>query len=71
MPIEFRCTKCSKLLRTPDETAGKQARCPECGTILQIPSAPSVAAAVSAPLAAPAFGPGAGGFAAPSGSANP
>ena len=37
MPIEFRCTKCSKLLRTPDETGGKQARCPQCGTILAIP----------------------------------
>ncbi len=38
MPIEFRCTKCGKLLRTPDETGGRQARCPECGTILAIPA---------------------------------
>ena len=38
MPIEFRCTQCNKLLRTPDETAGKQARCPECGAILTVPS---------------------------------
>ena len=37
MPIEFRCTHCQKLLRTPDDTAGKQAKCPECGTILVIP----------------------------------
>ena len=39
MPIEFRCTRCDKLLRTPDDAAGKQAKCPECGAILAIPSA--------------------------------
>src|SRR5687768_11738842 len=38
MAIEFRCTKCGKLLRTKDDTAGKQAKCPECGTVLQIPA---------------------------------
>lgn len=37
MPIEFRCTSCSKLLRTPDESAGKKAKCPECGTIVDVP----------------------------------
>lgn len=37
MPIEFRCTACGKLLRTPDETAGKQAKCPECGAVMAIP----------------------------------
>lgn len=39
MPIEFRCTACNKLLRTPDDTAGKQAKCPECGAVMQIPAA--------------------------------
>jgi len=38
MPIEFRCTQCDRLLRTQDETAGKKAKCPECGTILTIPT---------------------------------
>lgn len=38
MPIEFRCTQCNRLLRTQDETAGKKAKCPECGTILTIPT---------------------------------
>lgn len=38
MAIEFRCTKCNKLLRTADDTAGKHAKCPECGEILLIPS---------------------------------
>ena len=37
MPVEFRCTQCNRLLRTQDETAGKKAKCPECGTILTIP----------------------------------
>jgi hypothetical protein len=37
MPIEFRCPGCSKLLRTPDESAGKKARCPDCGTIADVP----------------------------------
>ncbi len=39
MPIEFRCTGCGKLLRTADDSAGKQAQCPQCGTVLIIPSA--------------------------------
>ena len=37
MTIEFRCTQCDKLLRTPDGTEGKKAKCPECGTVLTIP----------------------------------
>ncbi len=38
MPIEFRCSQCNRLLRTRDDTAGKQAKCPECGTVLTIPT---------------------------------
>ena len=41
MPIEFRCTKCAKLLRTGDGTAGKQAKCPACQTILTVPASQS------------------------------
>ena len=48
MAIEFRCTNCSKLLRTGDDTAGRQAKCPECGTVMTIP-----AAASSGPLPQP------------------
>ncbi len=39
MPIEFRCGQCGKLLRTGDETAGKQAKCPSCGSVQPIPAA--------------------------------
>lgn len=39
MAIEFRCTQCGKLLRTGDETAGRHAKCPECGTVMPIPAA--------------------------------
>ena len=39
MAIEFRCVQCNKLLRTGDETAGKQAKCPECGAVMTIPAA--------------------------------
>lgn len=37
MPIEFRCSQCGKLLRTGDDTAGRQAQCPNCGTISVVP----------------------------------
>ena len=33
MPIEFHCRQCHNLLRTPDETAGQPAKCPQCGEI--------------------------------------
>jgi phage FluMu protein Com len=38
MTIEFRCQSCDKLLRTPDGTQGKQAKCPQCGSLMQIPA---------------------------------
>lgn len=39
MPIEFRCTECDRLLRTPDGTSGKEAKCPQCGALVRIPAA--------------------------------
>lgn len=50
MPIEFRCTQCNKLLRTGDDTAGKQAKCPECGAVMTIPMPDLGAAAPSQPM---------------------
>jgi uncharacterized membrane protein/phage FluMu protein Com len=38
MAIEFRCTTCQRLLRTQDDAGGKQAKCPECGTVLTVPA---------------------------------
>jgi len=46
MPIEFRCPSCDKLLRTPDQSAGKKAKCPQCGTITNVP----VASTASGPV---------------------
>ncbi len=53
MPIEFRCESCSKLLRTPDESAGKKAKCPQCGTVVDVPDGSSTAADESASSAFP------------------
>lgn len=38
MPVEFICPGCSRKLRTPDESAGKKAKCPQCGTIVDVPN---------------------------------
>src|SRR4051812_34597305 len=39
MPTEFGCNGCQKQLRVSDESAGKDARCPECGAINRVPLA--------------------------------
>src|SRR4051794_31565782 len=39
MAIEFRCSQCSQLLRVPDNSAGKNARCPKCQALMVVPSA--------------------------------
>ena len=56
MPIEFRCRQCGKLLRTGDDTAGRQAQCPGCGAI-SVVAASTAPSEWSIPLVAP---PGAG-----------
>jgi len=38
MPIEFQCQSCRKLLRVGDSAGGKRAKCPECGTINDVPA---------------------------------
>jgi hypothetical protein len=52
MAIEFRCTQCGRLLRTGDETAGRHAQCPECGSISPIPTS-SASGTSSAAAASP------------------
>ena len=49
MPIEFRCTKCQKLLRTPDGSSGREAKCPQCGAIVKIPEPAAYEHAASMP----------------------
>ena len=45
MPIEFPCPACNSLLRTPDSSVGKKAKCPKCGAIAEVPGSPSFSAA--------------------------
>ena len=37
--IEFACKHCGKRLVIPDESAGKKGKCPQCGTLVQVPRA--------------------------------
>lgn len=39
MPITFTCA-CGKTLRVPDASAGKRAKCPACGAVIDIPAPP-------------------------------
>jgi hypothetical protein len=60
MPIEFRCNQCGQLLRVPDNSAGKSARCPKCQSLMTVPGeavaiAPLASSAVGAP-ASSSFG---------------
>ena len=55
MPIETPCAGCGRKLRAPDESAGKNARCPVCGHITRLPSlGESAAAPAPQSAAAPA-----------------
>ena len=36
MPITFNCA-CGKVLRVPDTSAGKRAKCPACSAIVTVP----------------------------------
>lgn len=54
MPIEIPCAQCGKLLQTPDDAAGKQARCPECGGLTDVPAPGASAESPPAPAHPPA-----------------
>jgi uncharacterized membrane protein/DNA-directed RNA polymerase subunit RPC12/RpoP len=56
MAIEFRCVQCGKLLRTGDETAGKQAKCPECGAVMLVPAVAGGAGGAPLPPSPPPGG---------------
>jgi hypothetical protein len=55
MAIEFRCGQCGKLLRTGDDTAGRMAQCPECGsqTPIPLPAQPEPAAPLDVEIIEP------------------
>jgi predicted RNA-binding Zn-ribbon protein involved in translation (DUF1610 family) len=45
MPIDMTCPNCGKVLRAPDGSQGRQAKCPACATMMTIPAlAPSIEA---------------------------
>ncbi|GIX03956.1 MAG: hypothetical protein KatS3mg113_0962 [Planctomycetaceae bacterium] len=39
MPIKVRCQGCDKTLVAPDQAQGKGIKCPQCGTVVKVPSA--------------------------------
>jgi LSD1 subclass zinc finger protein len=62
MPIDLVCSSCSRMIRAPDEAAGKQVRCPHCQAVNDAPQTAEVvggnpfaagAAASNNPFAAP------------------
>ncbi len=54
MPITVVCQSCKKSLKAPDNAAGKKAKCPQCGTVVVVPSpAPAQPAAKPAAPAKP------------------
>lgn len=40
MPIKVKCSGCGVSLSTPDASAGKRAKCPQCGHAIQVPKLP-------------------------------
>src|SRR5262245_33081373 len=53
MQVRFRCGSCSTSVQVDSSHAGKKAKCPKCGTVLQIPSMEKIAAAQAGKSAAP------------------
>lgn len=53
MPIEFSCSQCQRTLRVPDDSAGRGARCPQCGMISTVPSPAPAPPEFPQPIAPP------------------
>lgn len=43
MPIQVTCPGCQTTLKTADSSAGKRAKCPKCGGVIEIPMPPAPA----------------------------
>src|ERR671923_96849 len=57
MPLIIRCPHCTKAMQVPDNSTGKQVKCPGCSRAFIIgPATPSAAAPVREPVAAGAEG---------------
>lgn len=67
MPIEFLCHQCQTKLRVGDDAAGKQAKCPKCATVLDIPGTSDAPAPAGGAPVVPAAGAGANPYQAPGG----
>lgn len=59
MPIQVTCTNCQKVIKAPDNLAGKRVKCPQCSTVLAIPGTAPAGAATAQRPAAPAQRPAA------------
>jgi hypothetical protein len=59
MAIEFACPGCQKALRVADEFAGRNAKCPNCETVVQVPAAAEPSAEPLQPAVPPAAAGGA------------
>jgi hypothetical protein len=53
MSLEFHCTTCGILLRVPAESAGGQARCPTCASVMTIPALQASPGLQASPSPAP------------------
>jgi DNA-directed RNA polymerase subunit RPC12/RpoP len=67
MAIEFNCTGCGRRLSVGDDAEGRQAKCPQCGTVMTVPAI--VKAEPSPASGESPFAPGSSPFTAPSAAA--
>src|SRR5262245_21723679 len=51
--IQFNCPNCQKVLQTPQQYAGKQAKCPQCGQVATVPAQVFAPVQVVSPAAPP------------------
>ncbi|MCU0961955.1 MAG: hypothetical protein MUF48_17815, partial [Pirellulaceae bacterium] len=45
MPIDFPCSVCGQMLRVGDDASGRQARCPNCQSVMTVPGGGATPAA--------------------------
>jgi hypothetical protein len=50
MPIQYRCTSCNNIVQTPDDSGGKQGRCPHCSQVATIPMTSTVSQDAPSPV---------------------